>query len=122
MKRVHYAGTSFVTGDAIAQALIAYAHALTETNTSDVVEVPITRIDGSPGRVELLIVPTNGMLFETEPTLSRDVVSEALVGDLRRRVSGLAPDSTIAANTRVAAWEIRAGTETALYSDVHTFA
>ena len=122
MKRVHYAGTSFITGDAIAHALIDYAHALTETNTSEVVEVPISRADGSPGRVELLIVPTNGMVFETEPTLSRDVTSEALVTDLRQRVSRLASELELASNSRVAAWEVRAGGESALYSDVHTFA
>ena len=115
MKRIHYAGTSFITGDAIARALIAYARALTDNRSSDVVEVPISRRDGSPGRVELLIVPTIGMLFETEPTLLRDVIDESLVDDLRVRASRLPRDVTPTGE-----WQEQM--DTPLYSDVHSFA
>ncbi|AWB85679.1 hypothetical protein [Mycetocola zhujimingii] len=122
MKKIHYAGATFVTGDVIARALIAYAHALVETNMSDVVELPISRRDGSAGRVELLLVPSAGMLFESEPTLVRDVVSEAVVGDLRRRVAMLASHTAVVSRPPVTTWEVRAASESPLYSDVHTFA
>ncbi|MCP2032178.1 hypothetical protein L1277_002277 [Okibacterium sp. HSC-33S16] len=115
MKRIHYAGTSFVTGDAIARALIDLARALTEKNHSDVVEVPIARNDGSPGRVEILITP-GGMVFESEPTLVRDIVDEALIDDLRQRAAQLLatrpPDG----------WQAQQAEATGLYSDVHSFA
>ncbi|GGE99389.1 hypothetical protein [Mycetocola zhadangensis] len=112
MKRIHYAGTSFVTGDVIARALIGYARALSDTATSDVVEVPIIRPDGSPGRVELLMVPTGGMLFETEPTLLRELLDDALVEDLRWRAARLVASE----------WKVPAEGEVSLYSDVHSIA
>lgn len=115
MKRIHYAGTSFVTGDAIARALIAYARVLTDNRSSDVVEVPISRRDGSPGRVELLIVPTNGMLFETEPTLVRDVIDESLILELHGRADRLTRE-----DAQTIEWQQQ--TDAPLYSDVHSFA
>jgi hypothetical protein len=115
MKRIHYAGTSFVTGDAIARALIAFAHRLTEQNTSDVVEIPIARIDGSLDRIEILLAP-GGMIFETEPTLTRDVVDDGVVEDLRQRAARLL------ASRPAAGWQVQPEVTTSMYSDVHSFA
>jgi hypothetical protein len=115
MKRIHYAGTSFVTGDVLARALIAYARALSDTATSDVVEVPIVRRDGSPGRVELLMLPTGGMLFETEPTLLRELVDEAVTEDLHWRAANLMSQDLSSQ------WQVHSE-NVSLYSDVHSIA
>jgi hypothetical protein len=116
MKRIHYAGTSFVTGDILARALMTYARALADTASSDIVEIPTVRHDGSPGRVELLMLPTSGMLFETEPTLSRDPVNGAIVDDLLRRAQSLL------GITRPSEWQMPANADVPLYSDVHSIA
>jgi hypothetical protein len=116
MKRIHYAGTSFVTGDVLARALMAYARALADTATSDVVEVPIVRPDGSPGRVELLMLPTGGILFETEPTLLRELVDETIADDLHWRAANLVAQDVSSQ------WPVRSHDSASLYSDVHSIA
>ena len=40
MHRIHYAGTSILTGSAIAIALVDYAQALAEVGSSATVDVP----------------------------------------------------------------------------------
>ena len=89
MERIHYAGSSFLTGDLIARALIDYAHFLTAHNTSAAVDIPIRRADGSTARANFLLVPNSQLVSESEPSLYDEVLDSELVGVLHDRTIGL---------------------------------
>jgi hypothetical protein len=72
MERVHHcAGSSFVTTDAVAEALLEYAREVAETTRTELVEVPTTRDDGSAGRVRVLL--------NKETQLSAESITPAVV-------------------------------------------
>jgi hypothetical protein len=89
MERIHYAGSSFVTGDRIARALIEYAHFLTAHNTSASVDIPIRRADGSVGRASFLLGPTSQLVSESEGSRFSELLDEDLVLLLHNRSRGL---------------------------------
>ena len=89
MERIHYAGSSFVTGDLIARALIDYAHFLTAHNTSAAVDIPIRRDDGTVGRANFLLGPTSQLVSESEGNRFSELFDDELVAQLRDRALGL---------------------------------
>jgi hypothetical protein len=89
MERIHYAGSSFVTGDLIARALIDYAHFLTAHNTSASVDIPIRRADGTVGRANFLLGPTSQLVSESEGSLFSELFDDDLVELLHDRSIGL---------------------------------
>ncbi|MCU1420108.1 MAG: hypothetical protein JWR57_1277 [Mycetocola sp.] len=89
MERIHYAGSSFVTGDLIARALIDYAHFLTAHNTSASVDIPIRRVDGTVGRANFLLGPTSQLVSESEGSLFGELYDDDLVELLHDRSAGL---------------------------------
>jgi len=62
MKRVDYAGGSFVTTDAAAAALIAYATALGTHSRTDSIAVPCILPSGRTGFTTVLIGPSSEMM------------------------------------------------------------
>ncbi|MET4640102.1 hypothetical protein [Mycetocola sp. 2940] len=89
MERIHYAGSSFVTGDLIARALIDYAHFLTAHNTSASVDIPIRRPDGTVGRANFLLGPTSQLVSESEGSRFSELVDNELVELLHDRSIGM---------------------------------
>ncbi len=89
MERIHYAGSSFLTGDLIARALIDYAHYLTAHNMSATVDIPIRKADGSEARANFLLVPTSQVVAESELSAFDELVDDDLVATLRDRMIGL---------------------------------
>jgi len=86
MKRIYYAGGSFLTGDSIADAVVAYADALAHNEGSDVVNFPIVHEDGTPGEVSVLIGPASQLASSTAIADGRDeLLNDILVADLTRR-------------------------------------
>jgi hypothetical protein len=83
MDRLHYAGHSILTGTAIARAILDYAQALAEANTSATIDVPILNEDGSRGRSEILIGPASQLITDSEKSEFEDVVDEEFVTRLR---------------------------------------
>jgi hypothetical protein len=85
MERIHYAGSSFVTGDQIAHALIDYAHYLTAYNKSASVDIPVRRADGTLGHANFLLGPTSQLVSVSEPDPGPlgEVVDDRLVASLR---------------------------------------
>lgn len=88
MERIHYAGSSFLTGDLIARALIDYAHFLTAHNTSAAVDIPVRRSDGSTARANFLLVPTSQIVSESESSDYSEILDDELVLLLRQRSVG----------------------------------
>ncbi|MCU1586144.1 MAG: hypothetical protein JWM49_2700 [Microbacteriaceae bacterium] len=89
MDRIHYAGDSVLTGSAIAQSLLEYAEALAKAGSSDTVDIPSRRSDGSLGRANLLIGPASQLVSETEESDFDEVVDEATVAYLGRQIAML---------------------------------
>jgi len=86
MRRVYYAGGSFLTGDAIASAILGYADALTRTHSSDLVSFPVVQPLGDIGEVALLVGPASQMATATESSLFDDPIDHDLVEMLERKM------------------------------------
>lgn len=80
-----YAGESFLTGDEIADAVLAYARALAERATAATIEIPIRHEDGSSSQIAILIGPASQIVAEPAAADGEELVDADLVDDLRRR-------------------------------------
>lgn len=85
MRRIIYAGTSFYTGDTIAEALLEYARVLATKSHADAVFVPGRLPSGEVDRVEVLIGPASQLVSEPVEDLGPDLVDAGVVADLRDR-------------------------------------
>jgi len=83
MDRLHYAGHSILTGSTIARAILNYAQALAEADTSATIDVPTLNEDGSLGRSEILIGPASQLITDSEESEFEEVVDEEFVARLR---------------------------------------
>lgn len=91
MRRIVYAGGTFYTGDAIAEALLEYARALARQGTADTVFVPSHTAEGDTGATELLIGPASQLVSEPVDLAGDDLTDEGLVERLRDLTARLQP-------------------------------
>lgn len=98
MRRIYYAGDHFLTGTAIAEALVAYAAALARHDAAEAVEVPVRReLDGGVGVVSFLVGPASQIVTEEVQALGyEELRDDALVAHLRERTRALAPIHPVA--------------------------
>ena len=87
MDRIFYAGESFLTGSSIAQALLNYAKALAENDSSETVDLPVREPDGSLHRTTFLIGPASQIIAEAEDPELDEVVDDELVAELIRKTA-----------------------------------
>ncbi|MGA0568567.1 hypothetical protein ACO2Q7_14650 [Rathayibacter sp. KR2-224] len=85
MRRIIYAGTSFYTGDTIAEALMDYARVLASKSRADAVFIPGRLPTGEVDKVEVLIGPASQLVSEPVEDLGPDLVDAGAVADLRDR-------------------------------------
>ena len=85
MKYIVYGENRVMTGDAIAEAVIAYAAALGQNGTTDIVDVPTSDEHGSAATAELLLGPASQLMIETAPDDELEPEDEDLVNELIRR-------------------------------------
>lgn len=78
-----------MTGDAIAEAVLAYAAALGENGTTDIVEVPTFDEAGCAATAELLLGPASQVLIEAAPNDELEPEVEDLVNELTRRTGAI---------------------------------
>jgi hypothetical protein len=84
MQRLYFCtGSTFFTGDAIAAAVMDYAHALGELRRFDTVDLPVRRLDGSEGRATLLLGPVSQISTESIDTHLPEVEDADLVARIR---------------------------------------
>ncbi len=76
MKRIYYAGTSMVTGDRLAAALLGYAQALASNRSSTSIEMPVLLADGSPGIALVVLGPASEIVAMPAPA------GDAVVGEI----------------------------------------
>ena len=99
MKRISYAEDHLVTGDDIADAVMAYAQALAMKGRSDSIDVPAVDRNGAPRVFSILVGPASQML--TSDSLSVDeargdeILDERLVAELASRTAALAGPSPV---------------------------
>jgi hypothetical protein len=85
MQIIHYGEATYVTGDDIAHAVIAYAMALARAESSDTVTMPFRRDDGTDGQLELLIGPASQIVLEHTDAVGEELRDPELVADIMRR-------------------------------------
>lgn len=91
MQRLHYTGDTILMADETAAALMDYASALAEANTSDVVSVPVVDEQGVHTHAELLIGPASQLYTMPAPDAEELSADLEVVADLRRRAARLRP-------------------------------
>ncbi|WP_251453647.1 hypothetical protein [Microbacterium sp. Marseille-Q6648] len=90
MQLLHYTGDTLLTTDDVANALMAYASALADSHTSDVVVVPILDQRGDVVMAEMLLGPASQLYSTPADGAGAEVeVDEAVVQDLRLRARRL---------------------------------
>lgn len=90
MKRIHYASGSLLTGDAIAEALVAYAAALALNSAAAEVRAPAVTENGEQHEVLMLLGPASQILVD-DGIAGDELVDEAFVSDIAQKTRELGP-------------------------------
>lgn len=77
-----YAGDTFITGDDIADAVLAYARALAVSGAAATVEIPIYHPEKGLSEVSLLIGPASQIAAEPADIAAAEIRDEALVAQI----------------------------------------
>lgn len=89
VKYVVYGDTKVLTGDAIAEAVLAYAAALGENGTTDIVEIPTSDEHGAAAVAEVLLGPASQIMVEVAPDDELEPEDADLVNELVRRTAAV---------------------------------
>lgn len=84
-----YGDNKVMTGDRIANAVLAYAAALGENGTTDIVEIPTADEDGAGAIVEVLLGPASQVMAEPAPDDELEPGDDDLVNELTRRTAAV---------------------------------
>ncbi|MGA1835652.1 hypothetical protein VD659_01845 [Herbiconiux sp. 11R-BC] len=90
MHLIHYAGRSFLSGTAIAEALLHYAQALARAGDAAIVEVPVVTETGSRVGASFLIGPASQLVIEPVDAGTGPAVAEPVDDALVERLGMLA--------------------------------
>ncbi|MCU1424274.1 MAG: hypothetical protein JWM51_565 [Microbacteriaceae bacterium] len=101
MKRVSYAGTSFITGSEIADALLGFVAALGLSGESARVNIPAVDFDSVPTIVDLVIGPSSEIVAIRLPTAGVELQDKEVVHDLEERARNLARPRGVASTADV---------------------
>jgi len=99
MKQITYAGTSFVTGTDIADALLTLAAALGGSAATASVRVPALAGDNTVTTIDLVIGPASEIIASVVHPTVDELVDEAAVRDLNLKVDALSRPSAEVATT-----------------------
>jgi glycine/D-amino acid oxidase-like deaminating enzyme len=88
VKRLRYAGGSFVTGDRIADAVLAYAAELANAGKAVKLDVPAMDLEQQRERVSIVIGPASQIIAEPV-VLGVEMDDEIFTEQLRRKTSVL---------------------------------
>ena len=75
MKRVSYAGGSFVSGDKIVDAVTRFATANANAARSAEIEVPAVDVDGRPQKIVIVVGPASQIFYE--PVIAKQELEDA---------------------------------------------
>jgi hypothetical protein len=91
MKRVTYAGTSFVTGSLLADSLLDLVAALGSHGATTSVTLPTVDEDGDVASVDLVIGPSSEVIAVDSPDRDPELVDEAAMTALDQHRAALSP-------------------------------
>lgn len=86
MQHLIYGYTSVLVSDTVADVILEYAAALSQSRLSDVVTVPTTDFSGLPSASRLLLAPGIAMMSEPAPDDVLETEERAFVAELRTRI------------------------------------
>ena len=90
MQRIYYCtGTSFLTGDDVADAVLEYAWVLAQYGRFDLVRVPTRRPDGSQGTSTLLVGPSSQISTEEVVEAGGELIAREFVQRIKERSAHL---------------------------------
>lgn len=89
MQTIIYAGDEYLTGDEIADALLAYSRALGEDDRAEIVEIPVREQDGTIARAKFLIGPASQIVTKTVSGHGPELEDAQLVLRLRELTRGV---------------------------------
>lgn len=101
MDRINYAGESFLTGSAIARALLDYAQALAEVGSSGTADIPTVDVNGREGSVTVLVGPASQLISATIDSDHPEPADEGLVEQLHTRAADLRTQGATTARPQV---------------------
>jgi len=86
MRRIRYAGGTFITGDEAAAAVCDFAAALANAGRAAALDVPAVDEDGVPVDVEIVVGPASQVLSERLRSDLAAPDTEAFVREVRREI------------------------------------
>lgn len=89
MQIITYAGDEYLTGDEIADALLAYSRALGEEDRAEIVAIPVREDDGSVVTAKFLIGPASQIVSRTAIGRGPELEDPRLVERLRQLTRGV---------------------------------
>ena len=89
MQKIIYAGDEYLTGDEIANALLAYGRALGEEERAGIVEIPVREEDGSVVTAKFLIGPASQIVMKSVEGHGPELEDAELVGRLHELTRGV---------------------------------
>jgi hypothetical protein len=98
MKQVTYAGTSFITGTAIADSLLSLVAALGASNDSASVHVPALDADDRLTSVDLVIGPASEVVAIAIQGKAPELIDESAVQFLDQQARALARPHAVASS------------------------
>ena len=89
MRRISYSGASFLTADAIADALFELVTALGTSQTTEALDLPAINLTGKPIIVKLIVGPWSELISVPEDSLWDEPNITVALAFLRDRVHAL---------------------------------
>ncbi|AKV85562.1 hypothetical protein SOM10_02685 [Microbacterium sp. CFBP9023] len=89
MQKIIYAGDEYLTGDAIADALLAYSRALGDDERAEIVEIPVRENDGGTAVAKFLIGPASQIVSKEAAGEGPEIEDPELVERLRQRTRSI---------------------------------
>jgi hypothetical protein len=95
MRKLHYAGGYMLIGDRTCKAVLRYARALADSQTSDLVSVPVVTEGGSSAYAHLLIGPASQIFATPVENSQDDPVDDDVIRDLETATLRLQPSRPV---------------------------
>ncbi|MGW9158229.1 hypothetical protein [Microbacterium sp. NPDC055665] len=89
MRAILYGGEVFLTGDDIADALLAYGRALGEDERAEIIEIPVREQDGTVVSAKFLIGPASQIVAKAISSSAPELKDPELVRHLQALTRGV---------------------------------
>ena len=106
MRRVAYAGGTFVTSDRIAQAMLEYAAALANADRAATLHVPAVGDDGETHDVQVLVGPSSQLMADEIEHAGPEPDGDAFVTSIEGRMATLHRTFVPADDESMLDWDI----------------